>query len=178
VGCVQCTTGTECTTPPGPFGCFDVTHLYTPACTTDTCQYTAGTACTNGCWQDVCNTTGPSYDGDATGPAGGSLDEEANFDASNGSEAAGTPITVNVSLTPHNAVSSVTLEYTTDDFNTVTPVTCVLNGTAGNDDVWTATIPGQAAATTVRFYYASVPYNGSGDIYLPGNDVNYTYVTH
>jgi hypothetical protein len=105
------------------------------------------------------------------------LDREANLDASNGFEAANTPITVDVFLTPHNAVSSVTLTYTTDDFNTTTPIACSLSGTSGVDDIWLATIPGQSSGTTVRFYYDTVPYNGTGDIYLPGNNVNYTYVT-
>ena len=73
-------------------------------------------------------------------------------------------------------MASVTLDYTTDDFNTVTPITCTLSGTSGPDDVWIATIPGQPAGTTVRFYYQAVDYS-SNNIYLPGNFVNYTYVT-
>jgi hypothetical protein len=43
--------------------------------------------------------------------------------------------------------------------------------------VWTGTIPGQAANTTVRFYLQMHPYTG-GDVYEPGNNVNYTYVAH
>jgi hypothetical protein len=175
--CVECTQTSQCTTPPGN-GCADATHVYAAACTADTCAYSTGSSCTNGCYQDVCNTTGPTYDGSATGPANGSLDPEPNLDASNGLEGANTPITVNVTLTPHNAVSSVTLTYTTDNFNTTTPIVCALNGTLGPDDVWTATIPAQPSNVTVRFYYDSVPYNGTGDIYSPGNNVNYTYVTN
>ena len=103
------------------------------------------------------------------------LDQEPSLDASNGSAPANTPLTVSIPLTPHNAVASVTLDYTNDNFNTTTPVTCTLSGTLGADDVWTATIPGQPLSTTVRFYIDATPYTGS-DILSPANNVNYTYV--
>jgi hypothetical protein len=173
--CVQCTQSSQCTSPPGN-GCFDATHLYAAACASDSCSYSTGAACTNGCWLGACNSTGPGFDGDAAAPPG-TLDKEANTDPSVGSEAAGSPVTISVNLTPHNAVASVTLTYTTDDFATTTPIVCTNSGPSGGDDVWVATIPAQAAGTTVRFYYDAVPYNGTGDIFLPGNNVNYTYVT-
>ena len=91
-------------------------------------------------------------------------------------EAANTPVPVTVLLKPHNAAASVTLTYTTDDFATTTPITCTRTGTSGNDDVWTATVPGQAAGLTVRFYYQALDYS-SNAIYLPGSNINYTYVT-
>jgi hypothetical protein len=172
--CVQCTQASQCTTPPGN-GCADATHVYSAACVTDSCSYGTGAACTNGCWQDVCNSTGPSFDGDATSPIG-TLDKEPNLDPSTGVEAANTPVPVSVKITPHNAVASVTLTYTTDDFATTTPITCTNSGPSGADDVWTATIPGQASGLTVRFYLEAVDYSSNG-IYLPGSMVNYTYVT-
>lgn len=172
--CVQCTQASQCTTPPGN-GCADATHVYSAACTTDSCSYSTGAACTNGCWQDVCNTTGPTFDGDATSPIG-TLDKELNLDPSSGSEAANTPVPVSVNLTPHNSAASVTLTYTTDNFSTTNPLPCTDSGPSGADDVWTATIPGQTAGLTVRFYIQAVDYS-SNTIYLPGNNVNYTYVT-
>ena len=175
--CVQCTQASQCTTPPGN-GCADATHVYAAACTTDTCSYSTGAVCTNGCYQDVCNGTGPSYDGDATGPASGSLDKEANLDPSVGFEAASTPITVDVYLTPHNAVSSVTLTYTTDDFNTTTPIVCVLNGTSGLTTCGRRRSPRAArrhdGALLLRLGALTTARATST---CPGNNVNYTYVT-
>jgi len=141
----------------------------------DSCSYSTGASCTNGCWQAVCNSTGPSFDGDATASIG-TLDKEPDLDVSTGSEAANTPVPVTVNVTPHNSAASVTLTYTTDDFATTTPIACTNSGPSGADDAWTATIPGLAASLTVRFYVEAIDYSAVGT-YLPGNNINYTYVT-
>jgi hypothetical protein len=150
--------------------------VYVASCVSNACTYTAAaTACANGCFQDQCNTSGPSFDGDAVAPPG-MLDKEMDLNPSVGSEAANTAITATVKITPHNSVASVTLNYTTDNFTTTNPVPCTLSATSGADDVWSATIPAQAAGTTVRFYYQAVDYS-SNSLFLPGNFVNYTYVS-
>ncbi len=150
--------------------------LYVPSCTADACStYTEGSACSYGCWQNACNTTGPSFDGDATAPPG-TLDPEANLDPSSGSEAASTDIVVTVQTTPINSVAILTLNYTVDDFANTLQVACTIGSVTGTDDVWTATIPGQDSGTTVRFYFDATPYTGS-DVFFPGGLVNYTYVT-
>jgi hypothetical protein len=51
-----------------------------------------------------------------------------------------------------------------------------LTAVMGASDLYVGTIPGQPAATTVRFYLDGVPWSGA-DVFNPGNFVNYTYKT-
>jgi hypothetical protein len=123
----------------------------------------------------------PSFDGDAVattpdGGSGGSLDKVGGLDASHGSEPADTEIDIEILTAPTGAVGSVTLTYSTDGFGSSVPVDCASGGTSGPDDAWTASIPAQPQGTTVRFYVEATTTEGV-NMYLPGNNVNYTYVT-
>jgi hypothetical protein len=175
--CVECNVSTDCAAA----SCDGTGTVFTTAATcngSNTCVAGTPTTCTGTtsfCTTSGCSSTGASFDGDATAPPA-TLDPEADLNASTRSAAPNTALVVSVSLMPHNAVASVTLNYTIDNFTTTIPVTCTRSGSVGADDTWVATIPGQAAGKTVRFYYDAKPYTGN-DIFLPGSNVNYTFVT-
>jgi hypothetical protein len=176
----------ECTTPPAD-SCSDDTHLVQSSaagtCGGGQCNYNPTTVpCPNGCFSGMCNASGPSFDGDATGVVHGTttaitLDKEMNLNPSTGSAPAGQDIDITVKVTPHNGVMQLVLKYTADEFTTTTPVTMTQVAPQGGDDVYRATIPGQTAGTTVRFFLDLTPFTGA-DIVNPGSNTNYTYVAN
>ncbi len=164
-----------------PASCTSATFTNASICDgSGTCNAGATSSCANGCsTSGICNVSTPSFSADATGSSSAgavSLDKEANLDASNGAAPAVAPVVPTITTSPNNGYQSVTLNWTNDNFATVTPVTCTLGSQSGGVDSWGATIPAQSAATTVRFYYQAVQWGGASD-YNPGNNVNYTYVT-
>ncbi len=127
----------------------------------------------------MCNQAGPSFPSDATATsmAGAvSLDKVADLGASTGTAPANSNVDVSILVTPHNSLMALAMVWTKDDFNNTASVNMTLAGTMGGNDVYTGTIPGQAASTTVRFYFDGTPWSGN-HVFNPGNNINYTYVT-
>lgn len=166
---------TDCTAVTGL--CSDITHVAAAGTcgSGKTCSYATGTACANGCYRGVCNTSAPEFKADATSSTSGvTLVKIANLDPTTGTAPAGTAVTVTVPTAPHAGVAVLKLNYTTDNFATTIPLTMTFTGESGSNDLWTATVPAVTAGTVVRFYLELTPHTGAA-IYMPGMNVNYTY---
>jgi hypothetical protein len=179
-GCVAA----NCTSPPANV-CASASSLTTypnpGACDSNgNCVYSpTTTACGNGCFNGACNTSAPSFPADATATSTGTvtLDKEANLNPSTGVAPANAAVNVRIGVTPNNGLQSLTMFFTTNDFGSTTGVAMSVSSQSGGIDTFTGVIPGQPAATTVRFYFQGTKWDGVTNIFNPGNNVNYTYVT-
>lgn len=114
--------------------------------------------------------------GTSNGGGGGSTHPViSNIQLSPATPTAGAAVTVSASITDDGSVSSATLHYAIGAGSFVSAVM-----THGSGNSWSATIPGQAASTTVHYYVSAADNDDNTSIEpstAPGTSLSYTVST-
>jgi len=139
------------------------------------CVYpSTSSPCTNGCFYATC--TGPlSFLGNTNAYVNGT----AMADITNGTAAAGMPVTIVTQTYPPGSASDVHVVYTksTDPgFTMKTDAVMIYDKFTMNNDQWYSIIPAQTAGTTIVWYLYADGYGSTTPLYYSnfGNNFKYT----